>query len=345
MARTVEDMTHPTPAPHVSPAHSQPHGHGSHEIGHGAHDSHGHGTHAHEGHDTHAHEHEQDGLAELLDLDAELFGPYLAASMRSIAEVAEVAGDDVKRIVDLGAGSGTGTFALLKQFLSAQVTAVDSSAHMLEQLTRTAAAKKLDSRVHPLEADAGAGLPGVTDADLIWASASMHHMDDPAATLGITFKALRPGGLLAIAELDGMPRFLADDAVPERPGLEGRCREALTTLHDEEVPHMGADWGALLASAGFTLEDERTESLELRPQPGGSAGLYAHGTLSRIRGALVGRIDPADLEALDTLVDGGPADVRHRDDLVVRSTRQLWIARRPTDSGSKRPAGASDMVG
>lgn len=119
--------------------------------------------------------------------------------------------------MDLGAGSGTGTFALLKQFPSAQVTAVDSSAHMLEQLTRTAAAKNLDSRVHPLEADAGTSLPGVTDADLVWASASMHHMDDPTATLDIIFKALRPGGLLAIAELDGMPRFLADDAVPERP--------------------------------------------------------------------------------------------------------------------------------
>ncbi|MFD0118854.1 class I SAM-dependent methyltransferase [Streptomyces sp. NPDC058320] len=324
-------MTHPTPAPHGSPAHSQPHGQGSHENGHGAHDSHGHGTHAHEGHGTHTHEHEQDGLAELLDLDAELFAPYLAASMRSIAEAA---GDDVKRIVDLGAGSGTGTFALLKQFPSAQVTAVDSSAHMLEQLTRTAAAKNLDSRVHPLEADAGTSLPGVADADLVWASASMHHMDDPTATLGIIFEALRPGGVLAIAELDGMPRFLADDAVPERPGLEGRCREALTTLHDEELPHMGADWGALLASAGFTLEDERTESLELHPAPGGSAGLYAHGTLSRIRGPLAGRIDPADLEALDTLVNGGPADVRRRDDLVVRSTRQLWIAHRPTDSGS-----------
>lgn len=331
MARTVDVMTHPTPAPHGSPAHSQPHGQGSHENGHGAHDSHGHGTHAHEGHGTHTHEHEQDGLAELLDLDAELFAPYLAASMRSIADAA---GDDVKRIVDLGAGSGTGTFALLKQFPSAQVTAVDSSAHMLEQLTRTAAAKNLDSRVHPLEADAGTSLPGVADADLVWASASMHHMDDPTATLGIIFEALRPGGVLAIAELDGMPRFLADDAVPERPGLEGRCREALTTLHDEELPHMGADWGALLASAGFTLEDERTESLELRPEPGGSAGLYAHGTLSRIRGPLAGRIDPADLEALDTLVNGGPADVRRRDDLVVRSTRQLWIAHRPTDSGS-----------
>lgn len=333
MMRTVDVMTHPTPAPHGSPAHSQPHGHGSHEIGHDATDSHGHGTHSRENHGTHAHEHahEQDGLAELLDLDAELFAPYLAASMRSIAEVAA---DDVKRIVDLGAGSGTGTFALLKQFPSAQVTAVDSSAHMLEQLTRTTVAKNLDSRIHPLEADAGTSLPGVTDADLVWASASMHHMDDPTATLGIIFKALRPGGLLAIAELDGMPRFLAADAVPERPGLEGRCREALTTLHDEEVPHMGADWGALLASAGFTLEEERAESLELRPQPGGSAGLYAHGTLTRIRGALVGRVDPADLEALDTLVNGGPADVRHRDDLVVRSTRQLWIARRPTDSGS-----------
>ncbi|MFD5346775.1 SAM-dependent methyltransferase, partial [Streptomyces anulatus] len=45
---------------------------------------------------------------------------------------------------------------------------------------------------------------------------------------------------------------------------------------------------------------------------------------------LVGRVSPEDLAALDRLIDGGPEDVRHRDDLVVRSTRETWMARRPT---------------
>ncbi|TGA95953.1 class I SAM-dependent methyltransferase [Streptomyces sp. MZ04] len=262
----------------------------------------------------------------MLDLDAALFASYLTTVT---GRVACLAGSDVTHIVDLGAGTGTGTFALLEQFPAARVTAVDSSAEMLDRLTEAARARGLGDRVSVLEADAGAGLPGITDADLVWASASLHHLDDPAAALAGIHTALRPGGLLAVAELDGMPRFLPADAVPDRPGLETRCRDALDTLHTEHVPHLGADWGALLTVAGLTVEQERTEQLELRsPLPEG-AGRYAHLTLGGIRGTLDGRIDPADLAALDALLDGGPQDVRHRDDLVVRSTRQLWVARRP----------------
>ncbi|MCX4673216.1 class I SAM-dependent methyltransferase [Streptomyces sp. NBC_01381] len=287
---------------------------------------HGTGPHPHAPGEDGAGPQSQHSLAEILDLDAALFASYLTAVT---GRVACLAGSDVTHIVDLGAGTGTGTFALLDQFPTARVTAVDSSAEMLAGLTEAARARGLGDRVHTLRADAGAGLPGVTDADLVWASASLHHLDDPAAALAGIRTALRPGGLLAVAELDGMPRFLPADAVPDRPGLEARCREALDALHAEQVPHLGADWGVLLAAAGLTVERERTEQLELRaPLPEG-AGRYAYLALGGIRGALDGRIDPADLAAFDALLDGGPQDVRHRDDLVVRSTRQLWVARRP----------------
>lgn len=85
----------------------------------------------------------------------------------------------------------------------------------------------------------------------------------------------------------------------------------------------------MLAAAGFSVEQERAEPWELRaPLPEG-AGRYAYLVFERIRDNLVGRISPEDLAALDRLVDGGPEDVRHRDDLVVRSTRETWMARRP----------------
>ncbi|MEU9060753.1 class I SAM-dependent methyltransferase [Streptomyces sp. NPDC048430] len=292
----------------------------THHHGPGHHHEHGHGQ-ADTGQD--------DALAVVLDLDAEIFAPYLTAVT---SRVAELAGDGVRHVVDLGSGTGTGTFALLERFPHARVTAVDSSAAMLARLVEAAGAKGLGDRVRTLETDAGAGLAGITDADLVWASASLHHVDDPAAALDGVRAALRPGGLVAVAELDGMPRFLPDDAVAGRPGLEARCRDVLEGLHAEQMPHLGADWGAMLAEAGLLVEDERTERLELRaPLPAG-VGRYAHVVLDRIRGALDGRADPADLAALGTLVDGGPADVRHRDDLVVRSTRRLWVARRPADT-------------
>ncbi|MFJ8751306.1 class I SAM-dependent methyltransferase [Streptomyces sp. NPDC102441] len=292
-------------------------------------------SHAHHHEPGHHHEHDHghpdtdDSLAQVLDLDAEIFAPYLAGVT---ARIAERAGEGVTHVVDLGSGTGTGTFALLERFPGARVTAVDSSPAMLARLVDAARAKGLGDRVDTLETDAGAGLAGITGADLVWASASLHHVDDPAAALAGVHAALRPGGLLAVAELDGMPHFLPDDAVAGRPGLETRCREALAGLHAEQMPHLGADWGAMLAEAGLLVEDERTERLELRdPLPAG-VGRYAHVVLDRIRGALDGRVDPADLAALGTLVDGGPADVRHRDDLVVRTTRSLWVARRPADS-------------
>ncbi|MFJ8922695.1 class I SAM-dependent methyltransferase [Streptomyces sp. NPDC102415] len=315
-------------------SHSHPHSHAATPQHHGPAHHHAHGHDA--GHD-HDHDHADTGLddvlAGVLDLDAAVFAPYLSAVT---GRVADLAGDGVRHVVDLGSGTGTGTFALLERFPRARVTAVDSSPAMLARLVEAARAKGLGDRVDTLETDAGAGLAGLTDADLVWASASLHHVDDPAAALTGVRAALRPGGLLAVAELDGQPRFLPDDAVAGRPGLEARCREALDGLHAEQVPHLGADWGALLAAAGLTVEEERTELLELRaPLPAGT-GDYAHLVLGRIHGALEGRADPADLAALSTLLDGGPADVRHRDDLVVRSTRQLWVARRPADTAQPR---------
>ncbi|MFD4025671.1 methyltransferase [Streptomyces sp. NPDC058576] len=291
-------------------------------------------------HSAHAHTHDSDatrnGLPEILDLDAALFAPHLTALT---GRIACLAGDDVRHVVDLGSGTGAGTFALLEQFPTARVTAVDSSPAMLERLTSAARDRGLGDRVRTLEADAGAGLPGISDADLVWASASLHHMDDPATALAGIRAALRPGGLLAVAETDGMPDFLPADGGPGE--LESRCRAALDGLHAEQLPHRGADWGSLLAAAGFSVEQERAEQWELRaPLPEG-AGRYAFLVFERIRGSLDGRVDADDLAALDRLVDGGPEDVRHRDDLVVRSTRRTWMARpvpsRTGTTGSPRP--------
>ncbi|MFJ4001188.1 class I SAM-dependent methyltransferase [Streptomyces parvus] len=287
---------------------------------------HHHGQHHHTPHRHDQHRHDDgatpDGLPEILDLDAALFAPHLTALT---GRIACLAGDDVRHIVDLGSGTGTGTFALLEQFPTARVTAVDSSPAMLERLVSAARERGLGDRVRTLEADAGAGLPGVADADLVWASASLHHLDDPATALAGIRAALRPGGLLAVAEVDGMPSFL--DGGPGE--LEARCRAALDGLHAERLPHRGADWGSLLTAAGFSVEQERAEPWELRaPLPEG-AGRYAFLVFERIRGSLDERVDADDLAALDRLIDGGPEDVRHRDDLVVRSTRRTWMARRP----------------
>jgi hypothetical protein len=68
-----------------------------------------------------------------------------------------------------------------------------------------------------------------------------------------------------------------------------------------EVPHLGDDWTPRLTKAGFTIEAERTFTIDLRPPLPAAAGRYAQATLRRIRSGLDGRMSDGDLATLDTL--------------------------------------------
>jgi SAM-dependent methyltransferase len=283
-----------------------------------------HQEHHHHGAD----ETDESGLAELVDLDAEVLHAYLSELTGWIRELA--ADRPPRRILDLGSGTGTGTFALLERFPAADAIALDVSAEMLHRVMAKADAGGLAGRVRTMQADLDAAWPAVGPADLVWASASLHHMADPGQVLAEVFATLRPGGLLVVAELESFPRFLPDDLGLGRPGLEARCREALAEERAAELPHLGADWGARLIGAGFTIEAERLFAIELTPPLPASAGRYAQATLRRIRSGLGDRMSAEDLATLDTLIDGdGPEGVLRRDDLTVRTTRIVWVGRRP----------------
>ena len=76
-------------------------------------------------------------MAELLDLDAEVMHSYLSDLTAWIRQLA--ADPPPRRILDLGSGTGTGTFALLERFDQAEVIALDVSAAMLHRLSGKAA--------------------------------------------------------------------------------------------------------------------------------------------------------------------------------------------------------------
>jgi SAM-dependent methyltransferase len=281
----------------------------------------------------HGHQHHHTGddsdaaLAELLDLDAEVLHGYLS---ELTAWVQELAGDPpARRILDLGSGTGTGTLALLRSFDGAEVTAVDSSPAMLARLTAKAGELGLDGRVRTLQADLDAGWPAVGPLDLVWAANSMHHMADPDRVLGAIHAALRPGGVLALIELDTFPRFLPDDVGIGRPGLEERCHAMLAEGLAVELPHLGGDWRAGLSGAGFTVVAERHFTVEPPSPLPAATGRYAQASRRRLRSGLEGRLSAEDAAALDTLVEGdGPQSVLRRDDLTVRAERTAWVARR-----------------
>ncbi|MEV8391280.1 MULTISPECIES: class I SAM-dependent methyltransferase [unclassified Streptomyces] len=294
-------MTHASPhAPHTAHDHNHDHGHG------------------------HDHDADTDGQTEILDLDAEVLAEHIASITAWLPVKASP-----RHIVDLGCGTGAGTLALLKRFPEAEVTAVDTSAAHLHRLRDKAGAAGLADRVRTVQADLDGAWPELGTPELVWASASMHHMADPDRTLRQVHDTLAPGGLFAVVELAGFPRFLPEDAPADRPGLEERCHAALDRHHAEHMPHRGADWGPKLTAAGFTVEGERVITVNLGPPHTEAVGRYALSSLTRLRGGLTQELTTEDLAALDRLLDTeSPHSILRRDDLTVRTERTVWAARR-----------------
>ena len=275
-------------------------------------------SHSTHDHAQHGHGHGDDeGQAQVLDLDAEVLADQLAAIVARLPLSPAPA-----RVVDLGAGTGTGTLALLERFPDAHVTAVDSSAAHLHRLAEKVGA----DRVTTVEADLDADWPDLGPADLVWASASLHHVADPDRTLRRLRDVLAPGGLLAVVELAGMPRFLPADTPVGR--LEDRLHAAGDRQMAEHMPHRGADWGVTLTGAGYTVEDRHTLTVD-EPRPGDDAvRRYARLVVRGMRDAFADELSADDLAALDELLDDpGPEGLARRDDLVVRTERTLWTAR------------------
>ncbi|WP_425824602.1 class I SAM-dependent methyltransferase [Streptomyces fractus] len=273
----------------------------------------------------HHHEHAMNGQAEILDLDAEILAEHTAAITAWLPLPTTP-----HHIVDLGCGTGAGTFALLDRFPDAHVTAVDASAEHLQRLRTKARTRGVGDRVRTVQADLDDAIwPDLDSPDLVWASASMHHMAHPDRALRTVHDALAPGGLFAVVELAGHPRFLPENAPEERPGLEERVHAVADRRQAGHMPHRGADWGPMLTAASFTVEGERTIAVNLEGSHSEAIGRYATGVLQRIRSATADGLTPGDLAALDQLLDtSGPRNILRRDDLTVRTERTVWAARR-----------------
>lgn len=85
----------------------------------------------------------------------------------------------------------------------------------------------------------------------------------------------------------------------------------------------------MLTAAGFTVEGRRTVAVDIEGTGSEAVGPYALAGLRRIRGAVATSLSPEDLAALDGLLDtNGPHSILRRDDLVVRTERTVWAARR-----------------
>lgn len=270
-----------------------------------------------------SHDHGDTTLADLLDLDGDVLNEYWTDALNWVRHAAD--GEPRRRIVDLGAGTGTGTLRLAHRFAGAEVVAVDASEDMLNRIRAKALDQGLADRVSTVHADLDVAWPDLGTVDVTWASLSLHHLADPDRVLRDLHAATRPGGLVAVAEFDGRPRFLPDSV---GPGFEQRLLELLHEQDAHRLPELGSDWAARLVAAGFTLLDERAFVIDLAPAPP-STGRYADLWLRRLGEYLGDQLGPADTATLAGLLDDGAGSLLRRGDLHVRGTRTVTLARRP----------------
>lgn len=282
-------------------------------------------------------------MTDLLELDGEVLRDYWSAALDWVRDAAATASP--ARLLDLGAGTGTGAIGLARRFPDAEVIAVDVEPGSLALLRDKAGRLGLD-RVRAVEANLDEGWPDLGMLDLTWASMSLHHLADPGRVLGDVRAATRQGGLIAVAEFAEQLRFLPDDLGFGRPGFEERVAGVRAAAHAEVMPTLGSQWAPRLAGAGWEIAAEREFVIDLRPpalsgpdgggthgagSQGGaaSAGEYARVWFDRLSHGLADRLDSADQATLAALLDrDGPHFVRDRADLWLRGSRTVTLGRR-----------------
>ncbi|SMQ68356.1 class I SAM-dependent methyltransferase [Agreia sp. VKM Ac-1783] len=259
-------------------------------------------------------------LEEVLDLDARLGASVLSQAMD---DAVQALATEPREIVDLGAGTGTGTVALAHRFGRARVHSIDASVGMLDRVREAAREAGVAERVQPhladLDGEWTADLPD--GIDMAWAALSLHHVEDPPRLLRQLFESLRPGGVLVVIEMTGETSYEPADLGTRRARLGNRI---VDTLAARGYP-VTADWTDALTSAGFApvrrRETSVTASTETR-----DGSRYLEVQLAFNRALLAEGMDSDDLDAVDeviTQLGGGYSP------LAVASGRVIWVAVRP----------------
>jgi SAM-dependent methyltransferase len=115
--------------------------------------------------------------------------------------------------ITLDYGTGTGLISLELREHVKKIVAVDSSPGMLEVLRGKIAQERISS-IEPKEWQIGRPADGLPSFDIIVSSMTFHHMPDTEAAARALYSLLKPGGRIAVADLDS-----DNGEFHEKPGI------------------------------------------------------------------------------------------------------------------------------
>jgi len=289
-------------------------------------------SHNHHGHAPHL-DFESPQMAAYAELEAEVFIGLTAKAVAVLTQVCARDGVNVRRVLDIGSGPGVGTCSLAERFDPARVVAVDASATMLSYVTARAERLGLAARIETRRADLPDDFAILDAADVVWASMALHHIGDEAAALGEIRRLLRPGGHLALVEMGEPVRVVGHDADLGRPELWERLDAASVAWFADmraDLPGTtkSADYPTMIAAAGFELVAHELLTVVLDAPLDLRARQFAHRHLRQTQARLADHANAQDLEALDDLLDeSSERSILHRDDIEMRASRHLYVAR------------------
>jgi len=149
--------------------------------------------------------------------------------------------------LDVGCGGGDATLELARRVApSGMVVGVDIDETKL-QLARTEAAQQALSNVEFRLADIRETCAPAT-CDIVYARFLLTHLSDPAGTVSAFYKHLRPGGSLAVEDIDCNGHFTYPESKAFRRYHELYCATVVRRGGD---PNIGPRLPGLLKQAGF----------------------------------------------------------------------------------------------